>query len=118
MLRFYGVALFLASALPAAQPEPPPAAETLFVAGKFEEALALFRREATRKPRDPLPPFNVGAAQMRLGRLGEAIASFSQSLALLDTGNWGRYRNGRDREAEDSLARFRGRLLFNRARAY
>ena len=53
-----------------------------FNAGRFQQALALFRRQTALEPGSAEAHSNLGAALAQLGRLQEAVASFERSLEL------------------------------------
>ena len=58
------------------------AARCLQEAGKYEEALGLFRRASQENPLSALPVANVGGCLLKLERKDEAIQEFRRALAI------------------------------------
>lgn len=54
----------------------------LFVAGRFQEALPVFRRVLTLNPKDPLATHQLGVTLMQLGQCREALTIFGSVLNL------------------------------------
>ncbi|MFO0705531.1 MAG: tetratricopeptide repeat protein [Nitrospira sp.] len=54
----------------------------LFVAGRFQEAVPIFRRVLTLNPKDPLATHQLGVTLMQLGQCREALTIFGSVLNL------------------------------------
>ncbi len=53
-----------------------------FAAGRFEAALAAFRRAGSLAPRSPLPRYNAASTLFQLGRFTEAQAAYRDARAV------------------------------------
>ena len=80
-------------------------AESYDRAGRFEEAIPLYRQVRAARPDDPDLPFNEGVALLQLERYAEAAEAFQVALALrADAAYWVNLGAAREGQGETKAA--------------